>query len=586
MVDLPPKQTIPQLVRKSLAQPRPGALIERRSGGWVSTSSVQLLTRAENMAAALRASGLGEGDRVALISHNCVDWIVCALGALFAGCVVVPIYPTQALDQTGFILQHSGAKLVFVDTPEALERLGAISNLPRIIIMSDGGDSSLAVFEERGSALPRVAAGTAPDDLAVLIYTSGTTGNPKGVMLSHDNIAFDALSAHEYGFQGIAHGAPVISVLPYSHIFEHTIVYIYLIGGVRYFICHDPRDLLHDLRDARPVSMTAVPRIFDRVLAGVTATSLEFGGLQAKLVPWALRVGHDYAYARTFGQRVSMKLLLSYAAARPFVLGKIRKRLGLDRMKFFTSGSAALHVDTAMTYLGMGLPIMQGYGLTETAPVATVSRFSENWYGAVGKPIPGVEIEIAKDGEVLVRGRNVMKGYFRDDAATAEAIQNGWLRTGDVGRIENGFLFITDRKKEVFKSAGGKWISPARVESSIKRSLYVTQAMVVGDDRPHPIALINANWELVRKALSLPMELSPEQLCARDDVHRFLTAEVEKQTADLAPFEQIRKIVVVPHEFTVESGHLSPAMKIKRRVVEKLYAREINEAYATAYARA
>jgi long-chain acyl-CoA synthetase len=586
MVDLPPKQTIPQLVRGALAQPRPETLIERRGGSWVSVSSAELLSRVENLAAALRGAGLAEGDRAALISQNCIDWIVCAFGTLFAGCVVVPIYPTQALDQTGFILEHSGAKLVFVDTPAALERLRAVPNLPRTVVMSSEGEGSLAGFEAGGVALPRTKAATVPDDLAVLIYTSGTTGNPKGVMLSHDNVAFDALSAHDYGFQGIRRDAPVLSVLPYSHIFEHTILYIYLIGGVRYFICHDPRDLLHDLQDVRPVSMTAVPRIFDRVLAGITATSLEFGGVQARLVPWALRVGRDYAYARSFGRRLSIKLLLEYAVARPLVLHRIRRRLGLDRMKFFTSGSAALHVDTAMTYLGMGLPIMQGYGLTETAPVATVSRFSANRYGAVGKPIPGVELQIAGDGEVLVRGRNVMKGYFRDEAATAEAIENGWLHTGDVGKIENGFLFITDRKKEVFKTAGGKWISPARVESSIKRSVYVTQAMVVGDGRPHPIALINANWDLVRRVLSLPAELTPEQLCARDDVGRFLTAEIEKQTADLGPFEQIRKIIVIPNEFTIESGHLSPSMKIKRRVVENFYARQIDDAYATAYARA
>jgi long-chain acyl-CoA synthetase len=586
MVDLPPKQTIPQLVRSALAAPRPEALIERREGKWVSVSTGELLSRVENLAAALRAAGLAEGDRAALISNNCVDWIVCALGTLFAGCVVVPIYPTQAIDQTGFILDHSGARLIFVDTNAALERLRAVPGLPRAIVMNGEGENSLAAFEAGGAALPRVRAATAPDDLAVLIYTSGTTGNPKGVMLSHDNVAFDVLSAHDYGFIGIEPSASVLSVLPYSHIFEHTILYIYLVGRVRYFICHDPRDLLHDLQDVRPVSMTAVPRIFDRVLAGIAATSLEFGGLQAKLVPWAMRVGRDYAYARNAGRRVPVRLLLSYAVARPLVLNRIRRRLGLDRMRFFTSGSAALHVDTAMTYLGMGLPIMQGYGLTETSPIATVSRLSANSYGAVGKPIPGVDVKIAQDGEVLVRGRNVMQGYYRDEAATASAIENGWLHTGDVGRIENGFLYITDRKKEVFKTAGGKWISPARVESSIKRSVYVAQAMVIGDGRPHPIALVNANWDLVRKVLSLPPELTAEQLSARDDVARFLTAEVEKQTADLAPFEQIRKIVLIPTEFTVESGHLSPAMKIKRRVVENHYARQIDDAYATAYARA
>jgi long-chain acyl-CoA synthetase len=578
---LPARQTLPQLVREALAEPRAQALLERVDGKWTPTSSSALLERVERLAAAIVGAGLKTGDRVALISHDCVDWIACAFGTLFAGCVVVPIYPTQALDQMGFILEHSGATLIFVDTPAALERLSQVPNLPRAIVMSGAGETSLRSFETHA---PKefTPPSLSPDDLAVLIYTSGTTGNPKGVMLTHDNIAFDARSAKHYGFQAIEPGEDVLSVLPYSHIFEHTVIYIYLLGSLRYSISHDPSALLADLRDVRPVSMTAVPRIFDRVLAGVNATALARGGLQAKLVPWALRVGHDYAYAKTFGGGPGFGLAMRYRVARTLVLNKIRKRLGLDRIRYFTSGSAALHVDTAMIFLGLGLPIMQGYGLTETSPVTTVSRLSTNDYGAVGKPIPGVELRIAEDGEVLTRGRHVMKGYYRDAAATAEAIEDGWLHTGDVGTIdEKGFLRITDRKKEVFKTSGGKFIAPSRVESAIKRSIYVTQAMVVGDGRPHPTAIVNANWELVRAALGIPAEVTPEKLAARDDVLKFLTHEVAKQTADLAIFEQTRRIIVIPQEFTVESGFLSPAMKIKRRVVEQRYAAEIDAVYQT-----
>lgn len=579
---LPPKKTLPQLVREAFARPNADAVIERVDGRWTPTSSAALLERVENIAAALRQTGLTDGDRVALISHDCADWIVCAFGTLFAGCVVVPIYPTQALDQTSYILNHCGAKLLFVDTAQALDRLGAIAALPRAVVFAGGkGDGSLRTFEAAGARSPRVSVSASPDDLAVLIYTSGTTGNPKGVMLTHDNVGFDAQAALEYGFQGIHAGQEILSALPFSHIFEHTMIYIYLLARVRYFICHDPNDLLADLQDVRPFSMTAVPRIFDRVLAGITGTALAHGGLQAKLVPWALRAGHDYAFARTFRRWAGPRLWLRYLAARELVLKKIRRRLGLDRLRYFTSGSAALHVDTAMTYLGLGLPIMQGYGLTETSPVTTVSRLSANRYGAVGKPMPGVEVKIAADGEILTRGRQVMKGYYHDEAATAEAIENGWLHTGDVGRLEKGFLYITDRKRELFKTTGGKFIAPARVESAIKRSIYVTQVMVVGDGRPHPAAVLNANWDLVRKTLGIAADVPPEQLAARDDVLTFLTAEVEKQTSDLATFEQIRRIVVIPQEFTVENGQLSPAMKIKRRVVEQEYAREIDRAYST-----
>lgn len=583
MAQLPSKQTLPQLIREALAEPRPQALVERVDGVWTPMSSGALLERVENLATAIRSADLGAGDRVALISHDCIDWIACAFGTLFAGCVLVPIYPTQALDQTAYILGHSGAKLLFVDSPQALERLREIPHLPRTIVF--GGEPSLRDFEAQGAQSRRSGVSAAPnaaqpDDLAVLIYTSGTTGNPKGVMLTHDNISFDAESAMQYGFQRIKAGEDILSVLPYAHIFEHTMVYIYLLAKVRYSICHDPNAVLVDLRDVRPVSMTAVPRIFDRVLAGVCAAALAHGGFQAKLVPWALRTGHDYMNAKTFGRGAGLGLALRYRVAKALVLGKIRKRLGLDRIRYFTSGSAALHVDTAMTYLGLGLPIMQGYGLTETSPVTTVSRLSANRYGAVGKPIPGVEVKIARDGEVLTRGRQVMKGYYRDEAATAEAIEDGWLHTGDIGTIDKkGFLHITDRKKEVFKTAGGKFIAPSRVESAIKRSIYVTQAMVVGDGRAHPAAIINANWELVRTTLGIAANVTPEQLVQRDDVIAFLENEVEKQTADLASFEQIRRVIVIPQEFTVESGHLSPAMKIKRRVVEEQYAREIESAY-------
>ena len=579
-MQLPPRKTLPQLISDALGHANAQPILERVDGAWTPTSAAQILQRVEDLAAAIRAAGLTSGDRVALISHDCIAWIVASFATLFADCVVVPIYPTQALDQTGYILAHSGAKLLFVDTAAALERLHAIPSLPRTVLFEGGGDESLAQFEQSGARLPRVRPAATPDDLAVLIYTSGTTGNPKGVMLTHDNIAFDAQSAEDYGFHGIHRGQNVLSALPYSHIFEHTIAYIYLIAGVRYYVCHDPNALVADLVDVRPYTMTAVPRIFDRVLAGVTATALAHGGLQSKLVPWALRTGHDYMRANHFGNGAGLSLWLRYRVAKALVLNKIRKRLGVDRIGFFTSGSAALHIDTAMTFLGLGLPIMQGYGLTETSPVTTVSRFSANRFGAVGKPIPGVELRIAQDGEVLTRGRHVMKGYYHDDEATAQALEDGWLHTGDVGTIDkDGFLFITDRKRELFKTAGGKFIAPARVESAIKRSMYITQAMVVGDGRDHPAAIVNANWDLVRQALEVPSGAAPAELAARADVVDFLTREVEKQTADLAAFEQIRRIVVIPEEFTVENGLLSPSMKIKRRVVEQRYASDVDRAY-------
>ncbi|MBV9333738.1 MAG: long-chain fatty acid--CoA ligase [Candidatus Eremiobacteraeota bacterium] len=588
---LPVKETLPNLIREALAQPRNEALVERVAGKWTPTPSRHLLERVENVACAIRDAGLTAGDRVALIAHNCVDWIVCDFATFFAGCVVVPVYPTQAPDLTAYILQHSGARLLFADSADTLARLrDGGASLPHTICLDSTGSDGLAAFEARGAQvrashpeLPAAYEATLlPDDLAVLIYTSGTTGGPKGVMLSHDNLAFDARVTLGVGYEEIEASDDVLSVLPFSHIYEHTFIYIYLIARARYFICHDPNELLDDLRDVRPLVMTAVPRIFDRVLTGVKGQARAAGGLKAKLVSWALTVARDFGYAQTFKGGAGAWLRLQHALAERLVFAKVRGSLGLDRIRFLPSGSAPLHLDTAMTFLGLGVPIMQGYGLTETSPVVSCNRLSDNEYGTVGRPRPGVVVRIADDGELLVRGRNVMQGYYHDPQATSAAIVDGWLHTGDVGELDReGFLRITDRKNEIFKTGTGKWVSPARIEANIKRSIYVAHALVIGRGRPYPIALISPNWPLVRQELpDLPNDASPDALAERSDVRAFVTHEVHKQTHGLATYEQIRRVIVVPHDFSVSGGELSPSMKIKRRVVEARYAREIEEAYA------
>ncbi len=586
---LPAKETLPKLIRRALSESREDALVERVSHAWTPTSAARVLDRVENVACAIREAGLGQGDRVALVAHNCIDWVICDFATFFAGCVVVPIFPTQALDHKAFILQHAEAKLLFIDTAVALQRLREANvALPASIVFESEGTESLAAFERHGAEIRRAHAELPgeyharlkPDDLAVLIYTSGTTGAPKGVMLSHDNLGFDAQSSLQYGLDELHKGESVISVLPFSHIYEHTMIYIYLLAGMRYAICHDANDLLADMRDTHPTIMTAVPRIFDRVLAGIHAQALKSGGVQAKLVPWALRVGREYMTAKTFEGAAPPPLALQYAIAKRLVLDKVRKMLGLQNIRHFLSGSAALHVDVAMTFLGLGVPIMQGYGLTETSPVLTTSTPAFNKYGAVGRPIPGCEIKIAEDGEVLARGRNIMMGYYRDPDATATALAGGWLHTGDIGEVDaDGYLRITDRKKEVFKTATGKYVSPARVEAAIKRSIFVAQAMVVGDGRPYPAALVAPNWDLLRVELNVHT-LTPEELTERQDVVDFMTTEVRRQTLDLATYEQIRRIAIVPREFSIESGELSPSMKIKRRVVEERYKAAIDRAYA------
>lgn len=590
------KETLPQLIRRSLADDRDAAVVERISGTWAGTSAHELQHRIDDLACAIRFAGLQKGDRVALIAGDSVNWIAVDFAVLCAGCVVVPIFPTQAIDQVAYILQNSEAKLIFVDTPAAAARLAQAGvSLPRVIVFEAQGGSSLSEFEEAGAAVrlahpeqPRkFEAELAPDELAVLIYTSGTTGEPKGVMLSHYNLVFTAQSSFSAVSGILTPGTPVLSVLPFSHIYEHCITYGYLIGKVRHYICRHVDELLSDLQEVRPVSMTSVPRIFERMIAGVTAKAKIHGGAQAKLVPWALRIGRLYMNARTLGNGASPFLALKYRLAQALVLNRVRVRLGLDRVKFLVSGSAPLHVDTAMTVLGLGIPILEGYGPTECSPVITVNRYDENHYGTVGRPISGVEIKLAPDGEILARGPNVMMGYYRNPQATSEVIEDGWYHTGDIGEIDaQGFLRITDRKKELFKTSGGKFVSPARVESAIKRSVYVNQVMLVGEGRPHPAALVSPNWELVRSQLGIDPAVPVDQLVDRADVRALMTKEVRDHTTDLATFEQVRKIAILPRELSVESGDLSPTLKVKRRVVETRYAREIDRLYTAEEQRA
>ncbi len=545
--------------------------------------------RASAIAFALAGAGIGAGDRVAILANNSVDWLAADFGILFGGCVVVPIFATLALDQIEFILRDSGAKLCFVETEAVAERLrGAIANLPRLVTFTGADASALAAFEAVGAnardasprTVERFTATTRDEDLAVLIYTSGTTGLPKGVMLSHGNLTSNVEAAVDLLPPDLRSGGfGVLSVLPFAHIYEHNVATMYVRIGADLSITR-PEFLLEDLRSVRPRCISLVPRIFERVLAGIVGKAKAEGGVRARLVPWALEIGCAYLAATQDAGRAGVALALQFAIARKLVLEKIKPAIGLDRLVYLASGSAPLHRDIALTFAAIGVPIAEGYGLTETSPIVSGSRVDALRYGSVGKPIAGVDVKIADDGEILVRGPNVMMGYYHlpnEHPFTAE----GYFQTGDIGAFDrDGYLFITDRKKELIKTSSGKYVAPSRVEAALKRSIYIGQCFVIGDGRAYPIALIAPNWDLVRRKFDVPPDVSNAAIAARADVRDFVRREAVAKSADLASFEAIRNVALLPRDLTIEDGELSPTLKIKRRVVENHYAALIASAYA------
>ncbi|GAC1536100.1 MAG: AMP-dependent synthetase/ligase [Candidatus Velthaea sp.] len=543
----------------------------------------------DTRALGLRAAGVGPGDRVALMSPNRVDWIVTNLAILRAGGVTVPIYATQAHDQVAYILTDCAATLLVVDSLATRDALSASGlTLPPVLSFDGAGNESLAALESTGRAaraaepgtLQAIAAAIKPDDLAMLIYTSGTTGQPKGVMLSHGNISSNAIDSFSLVDTTILPGDAVLSVLPFAHIYESTNMYGYLLSRTVIYVNHKIEAMLDDLRSVKPAALFGVPRIYERMLVAIRSKAKARGGLKAKLIPWALDAGRDYMRLKTANASIAPALRLQYALAHALALKKIRSMLGLENLKLFVSGSAPLHPDTAFTFMAFDCSIMEGYGLTECAPVVTANHPDRTAIGSVGPAIANVEIKLAADGELLVRGPNVMKGYYRDPEATAKVIVDGWFHTGDIAEIAaDGYVRITDRKRELFKTSGGKFIAPSRVESAILRSLYVNQTMVVGNGKPHPAALVSLNWANLRAELQLPENVPAAVLAERADVREFMQREIMTQTGDLAKFEQIRTVGILPRDLTIEDGELSPTQKIKRRVVEQRYASLIDELF-------
>lgn len=575
----------------------PAAYRHKAGDAWRDVTHREVESRVRAIAAALRELGIAAGDRVSILSETRLEWALADWACLAVHAADVPIYPTLTAKQAEYILRDSGAVAVFCSTAEQAAKVAEVrGGLPalRHVILFDGpapaGAVTLADLEARGRAAeakyPRWrddALAARPDDLATLIYTSGTTGDPKGVMLTHRNLWSNVESAGRV--LPITEGDSALAMLPLSHVYERMVDYTLFHLGVTTNYAESFDKVAQNLAEVRPSVVLSVPRLYEKVYARVLETALSGGVVKRAIFFWAKGVGERWATFRLAGLTVPALLRLAHAAADRLVFRKLRARTG-GRIRFFISGSAPLSPDIARFFFGAGMPVLEGYGLTETSPVLTLNPHTKIKLGTVGPAIPGVSLKIAADGEILAKGPNVMRSYYnRPDDTKAAFDADGWFLTGDVGELDaDGYLKITDRKKELLKTAGGKFIAPQPIENAVKLNKYVASAMVVGDRRKFPIILVVPDFDQLERwaAYRRIAFTSRAQLVTLPDVRAKMEREVMDMLHDLARYETPKKVILLEHDFTIEAGELTPTQKLKRRVIEAHYAKEITAAYAEA----
>lgn len=592
-------KTLVEVFQRSVERHRkPDMLNYKRAGRWHAISSEEFIARARRIAFGLRALGIGRGDRVALLSENRPEWVLVDAACHLAGATDVPIYPTQAPAQVRYILDDAQARVLFIQHRASFERIaahvrGALEHV--IFFDPEGADEAgaitLAEFEARGRALsekqPHMieesAQAVRPDDLATLVYTSGTTGEPKGVMLTHANLVSNMIDSSAE--LQLSESDVALSVLPLSHVFERLLMYVYVHYGVSVYYAESIEKLAENMREARPMVMAAVPRLFEKMYARIRERAAEGGPAKAKLLDWAVEVGKEWARRTLNGERVPLALALKHGLASRLVFSKWKEAVG-GRLRFFVSGGAALPPELGYIFTGAGLMVLQGYGLTETSPVISVCTPKANRMGSVGRPIRNVEVRIAADGEIQVRGPNVMRGYYNKPEETRAAFTaDGWFRTGDIGMLDrDGFLYITDRKKELFKTSGGKYIAPQPIEQRLKASPLISQAVLVGNGRRFPAALIVPDWQKLRAqaaAEGIPLDDRPNEELAQDvRLVNLVQREVDRLMQDFSRYERVKRIALLAHELSIEGGELTPTLKVKRRVIDEKYHDVIERIYA------
>ena len=561
----------------------PDALVTKYDGKWIKTSTREYIANANAVSRALLKMGVAPNDKIAVISsNNRTEWNILDIGVLQTGAQNVPIYPTISEADYEYILNHSGAIYCFVSDAEVLRKVNLIRhnvpNLREVYSFDRLADCrnwdellELGTDEANQAEVQARMDAIVPGDLATIIYTSGTTGRPKGVMLSHDNIVSNVLCS-EQRIPFDAGKTKALSFLPICHIFERMVLYLYQYYGVGIYFAESIEKLSDNLKEVRPHVITAVPRLLEKVYDKIYAKGAALSGIKKKLFFWAIDLGLKYEPYGQNGWWYEFQLKI----ARKLIFSKWKEGLG-GNLNLMVSGSAALQPRLARVFAAAEIPVMEGYGLTETSPVIAVNDMRNGGFriGTVGRVIPKVEVKIAPDGEILCKGPNVMMGYYKDPEKTAEAIVDGYFHTGDIGEIDkDGFLRITDRKKEMFKTSGGKYIAPQLIENAMKQSRFIEQIMVVGDGEKMPAALIQPNFDFVREWARLhDIELpdSQEAIVRDSRVIDRVAEEGSRLNDQFGNYEKIKKFELTPDIWSIDGGHLTPTMKLKRKAVREIY---------------
>ncbi|MGB8472982.1 MAG: long-chain fatty acid--CoA ligase [Candidatus Acidiferrum sp.] len=575
--------------------PNPRAQMFRDTDGWKAISSEELLRRVAGLSNALVELGVKPGDRVGLFAANRPEWHVADFAITGAGGVTVPVYFNESPDRLTYILKHCGAKIVFAAGALQMQKLQAVrAQLPELeqIVFADCGpdlpadylrfETLIAAASGADIAAYRMRASQVlPGQLASLIYTSGTTGEPKGVMLTHSNfcsnVSDSCAKVKFYPKDDLA-----ISFLPLAHVYGRMLDYTYLFQGISIAYVEVVEQLAQALLEVHPTLLAAVPRVFEKIYARIAEQGSARTGIQRKIFDWAMRIAGRSALWRSGEKKGSLGLRLQWALADKLVYSKIRAGTG-GKLRVVFSGGAPLAKELAEFFWAVGVPIYQGYGLTETSPVLT-TNYPDNRMGSSGKPIPNVELRIAEDGEILAKGPCVMQGYYKSAEATREVLTpDGWFSTGDIGYLDkDNYLFITDRKKDLIKTAAGKFVAPQPIENALKTSPYILNAMVIGDKRKFISALIVPNSATVAaKAAEQGIKFSSnKEMVTNSLVRSLIEGEVNRLTAHLAQYETIKRFALLPEDFTFDNGSLTFTLKLKRRVVEKQFHDVIEQLYA------